>query len=121
MDNIWKKAFPMFQHTVRVSKRETMGCILDYLHKPQEEREFLNFTFNFKPRMGLSSFFFTFNKVANVENLFVQSLSSEQAHRQLRANNPIPIASLVYSMGSFYETTLLGSKAGATNHNLVPS
>lgn len=33
-------------------KCETMGCILDSLHKPQEERELLNFTSSFKPRMG---------------------------------------------------------------------
>lgn len=67
------------------TKCETMGCILVSLHKPQEEKELLNFTSNFKPRMGFSSF--TLNKVVNAENLSVQRLSSDWVHRQLRADN----------------------------------
>lgn len=85
MDSIWRKAFPLFPHIVRVTKCETVGYILDSLHKPQEERELLNFTSNFKPRMGFSSF--TLNKVVNAENLSVQRLSSDWVHRQLRADN----------------------------------
>lgn len=83
IDSIWKKVFPMFQHTARVRKCETMGCALDQLHKPYKEREFLNFTSSFKPWIGFSSSLFTFNKAASAENLSVQSSSTEQAPRQL--------------------------------------
>lgn len=51
------------------------------------------FHFQFQTKDGL--FFFALNKVVNAENLFVQRLSSEWVHRQLRADNHSDKSSLI--------------------------
>lgn len=120
MDSIWKKAFPIFPHIVRVNKCKTTGCILDSLHKPQEERELLNFISNFKPRMGFSSLHST---KWSMQRTFLCSACPVNGFTDSSGQiiTLIRVASSFYSMDNFYETTLLGSKAGAINHAPVPS